>query len=108
MGKNALESLSVKIVERIENELREIELICADVFVKEKIHKILEYIDQETTDNKTVLEDLIKEKIKETKTSSPELNTNFYMLYRNFIDGRISVNEAQALYDMYVKELRAS
>lgn len=108
MNKNAIESLSLKIVERIEDDLREIELICTDIFVKEKIHNILEYIEQETKDNKSLLEDLIKEKVKETKTWSPELNTNFYMLYRNFIDGRISVKEAQALYDMYVKELRTS
>jgi hypothetical protein len=108
MSMNDLECLSIKIVEKIQNDLKEIELICTDVFVKEKIHMILDYIEQETTDNKTVLEDLIKEKIKETKALSPELNTSFYMLYRNFMDGRITVKEAQILYDMYVKELRTS
>lgn len=108
MGKIELESMSLRIVEKIQSELKDMELVCKDVFIKEKIHSILEYIDQETTDNKVVLGDLIKEKIKETKGSSPEMNTNFYLLYRNFIEGRVSVKEAQILYDMYVKELRNS
>lgn len=108
MGKKDLKNISIRIVEEIQIELRDIEMTCPDVFVKERIHKLLEHIEQETADNETVLQDLIKARIKQTKAVSTELNTNFYMLYRNLVEGRVSAKEAQILYDMYVKEIRTS
>ena len=108
MNKNNFEGLSLKLLERIQLDLREIEPICSDYFVNERIHKILEYIEKETIDNKIVLEELIKERIKETRSFNSELNTSFYFLYRNFSEGKISIRDAQSMYDMYVKELRNS
>jgi hypothetical protein len=62
----------------------------------------------ETIDNKIMLEELIKEKINETKRINPELNISFYLLNRNFLDGTVSIPEAQSMYEMYVKEVRIS
>lgn len=108
MAKNDLEALSLKLIEKIQLDLRDIEIACSDYLVKERIHKILDYIEIETTDNKVVLEELIKEKIKQTKGVNSELNTSFYFLYRNFLDGKISIQDAQAMYDMYANELKSS
>jgi hypothetical protein len=106
MGENHFDSMSLKIIEKIQLDLRETELLCSDYLVKEKIHKILEYIEQETTDNKMVLEDLIKEKIKETRGINSELNTSFYFLYRNFLEEKITIQDAKDMYEMYSKELK--
>jgi hypothetical protein len=96
----------LKVIERVEKDLREIELISSDYLVKERIHNILDFIEKETKENKTVLEDMIRSKIKETKNINPELNTYFYVLYRNLSEDKITVEEAQTIYDMYIKELR--
>lgn len=95
---------SLKIIEKIQLELKEIELICADYAVKEKIHKLLELIELETEDNKIILSELILDKIRETKGNNSELNTNFYMLYRKLCENKISVLEAKGIYEMYTKE----
>jgi hypothetical protein len=108
MEKNDFESIFLKLIERIQLDLRETELVCSDYLVKERIHKILDYIEIETIDNKIVLEELIKEKIKETKSLNSELNTSFYFLYRNFSAGKITIKDAQSMYDMYIKELKTS
>jgi hypothetical protein len=108
MEKKDFQSIFLKLIERIQLDLRETELVCSDYLVKEKIHNILDYIELETIDNKAILEELIKEKIKETKCLNAELNTSFYFLYRNFLDGKITIKDAQAMYDMYAKELKTS
>lgn len=108
MDKNAFESIFLKLIERIQIDLRETELVCSDYLVKEKIHNILDYIELETIDNKVILEALIKEKIKETKCVNSELNTSFYLLYRNFLEGKITIKDAQSMYVMYTKELKTS
>ncbi|MCM0650497.1 hypothetical protein NBE98_19210 [Clostridium swellfunianum] len=106
MEKEDLESVYIRLIEKIRMDLNEIEVYCADYFIKEKIHKIIEYIDQDTKNNRTVLADLIKEKMNETKTMNSDLNTDFYFLYRKFLDGKINIQDAQQMYDMYSKELK--
>jgi|GEM_PF-2729923 len=108
MGKIDVENFSIKIIEKIQLELKEIELISTEYAVKERLHKLLELIEFETEENKTVLSKLIQCKISETRGVNSELNTNFYLLNRNLMENRISVMEAKATYEMYVKEFIAS
>lgn len=105
MSNNNSENSALKIIERIQSELREVELMCSQHIIKEKLHKLLDYIDTEIGDNRIILADKIYTKVKETKHISPELNTNFYLLYRNLVNDKITIQEAQNIYDMYVKEL---
>lgn len=100
-----VERYSLKIIEKIEEKLRDVELSTSDYLVKEKIENIIEFIEKETKDNKFFLEEMIKNKINETRTTNPKLNTNFYMLYRNLTEGRITREEAKAIYDIYIKEI---
>lgn len=106
MNKNNDDSRVLKILKKVEEDLREIQFISGDYKVKEKISMLLEFIEEETINNKEILEKLIYNKIKETKGRSPELNTDFYLLYRKFSEGKISIQEAQRLYDSYEKEIR--
>jgi hypothetical protein len=105
MTKTNIEGLSLKIVEKIHLELKEIELMSTDYIVKERIHRLLELIELETEENKTILSELIQDKIRVTKGVNSELNTNFYLLNRKLIGNKISILEAKATYEMYAKEL---
>lgn len=103
-----LEGLSLKIIEKIQLELKNIEIICSDYVAKEKIHMLLELIELETEENKMILSELIQDKIRETRGVNSELNTNFYMLYRKLCENKISILEAKEIYEMYSKEYRNS
>ena len=100
-----LESFTLKLIEKIQQELKNIDSICTDYLVNERIHNLLEFIEKETSENKGIFTEMILSKIKETRRTNPELNTDFYLLYRNVIEGKITMKEAQVLYDMYVKEM---
>lgn len=104
MSKIDNESFSIRIIEKIQLELKEIEFISTEYIVKERINKLLKLIELETEENKSVLLKLIQCKISETRGVNSELNTNFYLLNRNLMENKISVMEAKATYEMYVKE----
>lgn len=105
MGKDNSEGLTLKILEKVKSDLMDIETLCSDYFIKEKLHKIVNFIEQETFNSKVVFEEMIFKKVKETRSVSSELNTNFYLLYRKFKENKISMQEAQTIYEMYLKEL---
>lgn len=108
MTETNFESFSFKIIERIQQELKEIEFICADYVVKERVHKLLELIELETEENKIILLELIQDKIRETRGVNSELNTNFYLLHRKLIENKITILEAKGTYEMYTKEFKNS
>lgn len=99
------DSFTLKLVEKIYKELKNIEIDCSDYIVKEKLHNLIDLIEKETLENKIIFTEMIRAKVKETRGVNSELNTYFYLLYRNITEGKISMKEAQTLYDMYVKEL---
>jgi hypothetical protein len=98
---------TLRIIEKIQVDLKEIELSCLDSLAKEKINKLLSCMEQEIKCNKSIFSEMLLQKIKQTKGMYPELNANFYILYRNFVNGKISYKDAQDIYEMYVKELSA-
>lgn len=99
------ENSILKVLQEVHAKLKAIELDCTDFGTKEKIHKLINYIEEENLNSKKVLAEMIYAKVKETRSVSSELNTYFYLLYRNLEQGKVSVEEAHKLYDMYVKEL---
>lgn len=107
MFNDRLDNINIKLIDKIMAELRDIELDCSDIMVKEKLHNLIDMLEKETIDNKLFLEQMIKARIKETRGVNPALNTYFYLLYRNFIEGKITMKETQTLYDMYIKEMNA-
>lgn len=106
MDKDNSESFTLKIIEKVQVELRNIEVLCSDYILKERIHELLKLIQNETSSSKIIFAEILYSKIQETKGLYPDLNLNFYLLYRNFVEGKISTEEAQNLYEMYIKELK--
>lgn len=105
MNSSKIDKSALKILEKVQNRLKELEAFCIDYDTKEKIHNLIDFIEDETSENKVVLAEMIYNKVKETRGVSPELNTYFYLLYRNLEQDKVSLEEAHRLYDMYVKEL---
>jgi hypothetical protein len=99
------ESSSLKTLEKIQIELSQIEVLCSDYALKERIQKLLEFIKRETPSSKIVFSEMIYSKIVATKGIYPDLNLSFYLLYRNFAEGKISSEEAQNLYEAHLNEL---
>lgn len=99
------DNFSLKLLEKIHKDLIDVEAVCSDYDVKEKLLSIIDLIEKETSNNKVIFIDMIYSKLKETKGRNSDLNTRFYMLYRNIVEGKISMQEAQEMYDMYVKEI---
>lgn len=105
MYKENHEEFFIKILEKIKSDLKEIEGSSSMVEIKEKIHELMDFMNCETPDNRSVLEDMIYSRLLETRGVNPELNTYLYILYRNFTQNKISMQEAERLYIQYSKEL---
>jgi hypothetical protein len=104
MNKSYSENSSIRILQKVQSQLKQIEDMGSVQEIKKEIHELLGFIEQESMENKAVLEEMIHIKIKETSGVNPEVNTYLYLLYRNLIQDKVSINEAQKLYKMYVKE----
>lgn len=104
MSNNNSEVFAVQILEKVQLQLKEIEILSTDYRIKEKIHKLLDFIELETSNTKAEFAEIVHSKVKETKALYPELSTYLYLLYRNLMQGKISLQEAQSLYEMYMKE----
>jgi hypothetical protein len=104
MNNSKVDKSTLKVLEKVQAKLKEIELQCIDYETKEKLSSLIDFIDGETSDSKTVFTEMIYNKVKETRGISSELNTYFYLLYRNLEQDKVSLEEAHRLYDMYVKE----
>lgn len=105
MNNSNSKNASLKLIEKIHYRLKEIETLCADYETKEKLCGLLNYIEDELTSDKKAFAELIYEKVKETKGSYSELNTRYYLLYRNLVENKISIQEARNAYEIYEKEL---
>lgn len=99
------DKIALRLLDKIYNELINIEAECSDYLINERLTKLIHIIENETLKNKTILLDLIHIKIKETKLINPDLNSRFYILYRNLSEDKITTMEAQSVYEMYAKEL---
>lgn len=95
-----------RVLKIIQSELKDIETLNSSFEIKDRIHKLLDFIDQETLNNRTVFQEMLYSKIKETNGKNPELNTYLYLLYRNLIEDKITIQEAKKLYEMYLKEYK--
>ncbi len=104
MVRNDFDSATFKIIEKAKAELMDMEGLTNVVAIKEKLRGLISFIDEETTNNKIIFAEKIYWKVKETRDTNPELNTCLYMLYRVLMEGKVPLNEAQKLYNMYLSE----
>lgn len=104
MGNNYSEVLAFEIINKIRKELDEIYGLTSANEIRQRIHKLIMVIDDETLNNKSVVMEKIYCKVKETNGVNERLNGYLYLLYRNLEKGKISIKEAERLYNMYISE----
>jgi hypothetical protein len=107
MSGRKLNYFELEFVKKIHSQLEEMEHITSLHELKGKIHELIMFIDEETSSDKEAFEEMIYSKIKETSGVNPDLNIHLYMLYRNLTQNKITLNEAQKVYEMYLTEYTA-
>lgn len=95
--------ISKDILTKIQSRAIAIKLASKDRQIIKEAEDILEIINAQLKENSLSLLEKIDKKMKETKLADPELNANLYILYRNLSDGKISEQDADALFELYVK-----
>ncbi|MVX67370.1 hypothetical protein GKZ28_27505 [Clostridium chromiireducens] len=101
-------SISEKIVvnkdklEKIQTKLRGLKVMVHDKETQLLVTDILELLDGELKENDNSVEDMIYNKMNETKNSNPDLHFRLYMLYRKLSDGKIGEDEALKAYKTYI------
>lgn len=95
--------ISKGCIDKIKSVLHTIRLTSKEKNIKKEAETILKLIESEIAPNDLSLEEKILEKMKETKSSDPDMNANLYILHRKLVNGQISEHQALKLFEMYVK-----
>ncbi|GKU23565.1 hypothetical protein [Clostridium folliculivorans] len=92
-------------VEKIKNKLNILKLLVEDPYEKEKVEEVLHIINTDHTkgENESI-EEVIYNKMKETKSTNPELSADLYMIYRKLQQKKIDPAEAIQLYKIYISD----
>lgn len=94
-----------EFIQNIETQINDIVHICQDKEINKKLNKLLKYINDNTSTasyDAEKLASLIKIRMKETRNTDPDLETRYYMLHQDLINGRITIGQAEELYRRYV------
>lgn len=89
-------------LERMQIKLRGLKVVIQDKEIQSLVSDILELLNEELKAIDISLEDIIYNKMKETKNSNPDLHFKLYMLYRKLSDGKIDEDEALKAYKVYI------
>lgn len=89
-------------LERMKVKLRGLKVSVEDKSAQTVICDILEILDSELKVKDISLEEMIYNKMKETKSINPDLHFKLYMLYRKLSDGKIDEDEALKAYKVYI------
>lgn len=95
--------ISKKCINNIISGLSSIKVVSKEKSIKKEAEKLLKLVQNEISLGNMSLEDKIREKMKETKKTDPDMNANLYILYRKLINKQITEEQALQLFEMYVK-----
>lgn len=91
-------------IDKIRSGLNTIKVTTKDKDIRKEAEELISLIEAETNSNEQTLEDKILKKMKETKTSDPDMNANLYILHRKLINRQITELQALQMFEMYVKD----
>ncbi|AYD40693.1 hypothetical protein D4Z93_09175 [Clostridium fermenticellae] len=83
--------------------LSSIKVISQDKGIRKEAEKLLKMLQYEVGINSKSLEDRIREKMKETKSTDPDMNANLYILHRKLVNKQITEEQALKMFETYVK-----
>lgn len=91
-----------EIVFKIQSRANAIKVLSKDKQVLKEVEELLDIVEKILEDNTMTLSEKIEKKMKETKFTDPEMNASLYILHRKLSDGKISPQDAVALFEMYM------
>lgn len=87
---------------KIINKLSKLSSLCKDSEIVSALNETVEFMKKLTKDKAELsTEELILNKLKETRSKDPDLNASLYILYQNLKRGRVTEEEALELYEKY-------
>lgn len=101
MGNNKYINIEKETIENILLDLNNVLLTCDSLSSREKIEKIILTLSKTIDRDNVSIDDLILDKMRQTKVKDPDLHLKLYMLHRKLQDGKISEEEARAVYKNY-------
>jgi len=104
MSNNNQVLIGVEQLNKIINELEEINDLCFEPQLKRKIEALQTIVSSVLLlDSKLSLQNMIFEKMVEVKHRNPDLHLKLYMLYRNLLSSRISEEDAMASFESCIR-----
>lgn len=94
--------VSEEIILKIQSRANAIKVLANDKQVLKEAEELLDIIEEILEDNTMTLVEKIEQKMRETKFTDPEMNASLYILHRKLSDGKISPQDAMALFEMYI------
>lgn len=95
--------ISKEIIDKIRAGLHTIRLTSKEKSIQKEASTLLKSLEEELNMDDLSLEERILKKMKETKSSDPDMNANLYILHRKLVNGQISQQQALELFEIYVK-----
>lgn len=95
--------ISKDCIDKIILGLKSIKVSTTNKVIIRDIEKLLNLLKEELNEDDIPLKNRILEKMKETKGIDPDMNANLYILYRNLDNEHITEQQAQELFNAYVK-----
>lgn len=103
MGNEEKMFIDKKIIEKVRNGLSTIKVTSREKDIRKEAERLFNLLEEEISTNSLPLEERILKKMRETKTTDPDMNANLYILHRKLQNGQISEKQALEMFEMYVK-----
>ncbi|KZL94125.1 hypothetical protein [Clostridium magnum] len=95
--------ISKEIIDKIKAGLHTIRLTTKEKSIQKEAATLVKLLEAETNMDSLSLEEKILQKMKETKSTDPDMNANLYILHRKLVNGQISEQQALELFEAYVR-----
>lgn len=95
--------ISKEIVDKVKAGLHTIRLTTREKSIQKEAAVLVKLLEDEIKMDSSSLEEKILKKMKETKSTDPDMNANLYILHRKLVNGQISEQQALELFEAYVR-----
>ncbi|WPC41012.1 hypothetical protein [Clostridium sp. JS66] len=103
MGNEEKMYIDKQLVEKVRNGLNTIKMTSREKSIKKEAERLFNILEEELSINTLSLEERILKKMRETKTTDPDMNANLYILHRKLVNHQITEKQALEMFETYVK-----
>lgn len=95
--------INKEIIDKIKAGLHTIRLTSKEKSIQKEAATLVKLLEEEMNLDSLSLEERIVKKMKETKSTDPDMNANLYILHRKLVNGQIGEQQALELFEAYVR-----